>query len=278
MQISCTAIPIYPPDYDYAIQALITHNKNINTKLYFIFTNLYEYNLFYNKIVNLNLNHLKWDKIILGFQPKNNENIITIKKFYAVNQLLKEYQYVGVFDCETLFVKPMDTDIVYASIDQTRYFKSNYRFRKEHLIELSQLVGYNNDSLLINETENFSLYWWFNEICVYEKNKFNEFFEWLLKHENYNQIITNFISFDFLLYSIWLICNKGYRLKKYLTQYSLAGAAVETNYCDNNVSYEFMSYQDRNINHEQIEHIKVQIMIDRGIEHCSKEGERRWIG
>jgi len=58
----------------------------------------------------------------------------------------------------------------------------------------------------------------------------------------------------------------------------LAGAAVETNYCDDSVSYEFMSYQDRNINHAKIDHIKVQIMIDRDINHCLKEGERRWIG
>ena len=55
------------------------------------------------------------------------------------------------------------------------------------------------------------------------------------------------------------------------------GAMIETNYSNDETSYAFESFQDRNINHETIPHIKVQIMIDRDIKHCSNiEGVRRY--
>lgn len=278
MDNSCTIIPTYPPHYAYTINAIITHNQFVKSDLYLIFTNNQDYILFNQTISNLNLTHLRWKFLILDFVPRPQDNIITIKKFYAVEKLLTLYKYIGVFDSEILFVKTFDTDTVYQKIDDSKIFKSNKRHNSNHLFDLSSIMGYEENKILISETENFTQYWWFNEICVYEREKFSEFYQWFKEHKNYDNIINKFMSFDYLIYSIWLICNKQYKLKKHLKNYSLAGAAVETNYCDDSVSYEFLSYQDRNINHVNIEHIKVQIMIDRDINHCLKEGERRWIG
>ena len=275
---TCTILPTYPPHYSYTINAIITHNKFVKSDLYLVFTNNQNYLLFNQIISTLNILNLRWKFLILDFIPRPQDNIITIKKYYAVEKLIKLYKYVGVFDSEILFVKNFDTDIVYKKIDNSMIFKSNKRHNSNHLLDLSTIMGYEDNQLLVDETENFTQYWWFNEVCVYEREKFVEFYEWFKNNKNYDNIINKFMSFDYLIYSIWLICNKQYKLKKHLPNYSLAGAAVETNYCDDSISYEFLSYQDRNINHANIEHIKIQIMIDRDINHCLKEGERRWIG
>lgn len=276
MKNSCTLIPIYPPDFNYGLEALITHNKFCDTPLYFVFSSKVDYESF-SKIVSEGKNkNLKWNFIIAD-NLDSSFNIITAKKFFGVKYLSSQYKYIGVFDSEILFVKHFNTEKIYKEIHESKIFKSNKRHDSNHLKDLCKMLLLDNDERLIEQTENFTQYWWFNEICVYEQSLFLEFNDWLENHVNYKMIMKNFISFDYLIYSLWLICNKNYSLKKYLIDYSFAGAAIETNYRNNDISNNFKSYQDRNINHTEIDHIKVQIMIDRGEDHCKKEGEKKQI-
>lgn len=263
---SCTIIPVHPPHYEYALGALRTHEQFVGTNLYFVFSSDTDLNLFKQTQAD-GFNYLVYpDKLT------KEQNVITAKKFYAINELSKQYKYIGVFDSETLFVKEMDSDIVYKEICDSKIFKANVRRDSDHISDVAEMMGYLDNETLIQETEGFTLYWWFNEICVYEASLFNEFYEWLLNHPNASKITNEFKCFDYLLYSIWLVCNKGYKIKKYMSDYSWGGAAIETNYNSNEVSLQFGSYQDRNINHVSLEHIKVQIMLDRDSEHCKKEG------
>lgn len=273
MNNACTVIPIHYPKFNYGYNLLKSYIKNCDVPLYFTFTTIEEMNLF---LKNVNPNHIgKFSNIILDQSLINYKNIITVKKFYSVDVLSDTYQYIAVFDSETLFVKPMNNYLIYKEIDDSNFFKGNKRKSKTHLKDLATLMGYENDNRLLEQTQNFSQYWWLNEICVYEKTKFKEFFKWYKNHKNYEKMQNEFFCFDYLIYSIWLICNKNYFIKKYATNIICNGALVETNYSDDHISYEFKSYQDRNINHENIEHIKVQIMLDRDVHHCyNVEGVR----
>jgi hypothetical protein len=229
----------------------------------------------FQRSVPAELQHPRWQSIVVA--PNNEEGIITKKKLGALGILSQHYTYLAVFDCEVLFVKPMDTDTIYKEIVDSKLFKSNRRHNSTHLREVAKRMGYENNEVLVAQTEGFTQYWWFNEICVYEQTLFQEFYAWLIAHPNSHEILNDFACFDYLLYSMWLICNKGYRVKKHLSHISFAGAAIETNYNSNDISHTFQSYQDRNINHQEIDHIKVQIMVDRDWEHCQKEGQRLYL-
>lgn len=271
MKETCTVVPIHYPKFNYAIDLLNSHSKNIKSDLYFIFSSQEEYDIFLK--ITLKIGNLNYKKIILPEEINKYSNIITNKKFYAVNILSDQYKYISVFDCESLFVKPFNTDEIYKKIDDTKIFKSNRRRTSDHLKKLAVLMGYENNKVLLEETDNFLQYWWFNDICVYNTELFSEFYAWFLKKDNYKEMMNEFSCFDYLLYSMWLICNKNYKLKKYLQNIICNGAMIETNYDNNKISNIFQSYQDRNINHKEIEHIKVQIMLDRDINHCLSEGK-----
>lgn len=275
MTTACTLVPIHPPKFNYAYNLLDSHIANCNDSLYFIFTNEFEKNLFLKYLPVDKIN--KFSSIILDQSLINYKNIITVKKFYGIDILSKTYQYIAIFDSETLFVKPMNNYLVYEQIDKSRIFKGNKRESTSHLKDLARYMGYDQNEKLIKETENFTQYWWFNEICVYESENFKEFYDWYKAHKNYELMQNKFECFDYLIYSIWLICNKEYYIKKYMPNIICKGAMIETNYSDDATSYAFESFQDRNINHQSIPHIKVQIMIDRDINHCYNiEGVRRY--
>jgi hypothetical protein len=267
--MTCTVIPTYSPHFGFAYNALRTHCQFVESDLYFVFSSPEEVDKFRTGIPG-DLQEAKWKPIVTN--DLGGDGVITRKKLQAISTICGEYKYIGVFDSEILFVKRMDTDTIYREIFESKVFKSNRRATQHHLRGVATLMGYENNEKLVQETDDFFQYWWFNDICVYEQETFVEFYQWLQLHPNCSKMTTDFACFDYLLYSIWLICNKEFKLKKMLEGVVLAGAAIETNYDNDIVSYHFRSYQDRNVNHERIPHIKVQIMIDRDLQHCETEG------
>lgn len=275
----CTFVPTYYPKFQFALNFLRSHNKFVKTDLYFGFSTPEE-QLMFEKLVQESDQFEEISKHYgyLIIPCIGGRGVINQKKILAMNTLSNHYDYIGVFDDETIFVKPFDSSVIYKEISNSKSFKSN--LRNDHLTHLKgvadlMLLSENQD--LIKETDNFTQYWWFNEICVYESEYFKEFFSWLTKHENFVEMMTSFECFDYLLYSIWLITFKQFKLDKRMQNYSFGAGAIETNYDDDEISNEFVSYADRNVNHENIEHIKVQIMIDRSESFLKNLGNKKQI-
>jgi hypothetical protein len=275
----CTFVPTYYPKFHFALNFLRTHNKFAKTDLYFGFSTPNEQLMFENLVQKSDeFKEISKHYGYLIIPCIGGRGIINQKKILGVDALSNHYDYIGVFDDETVFVKPFDSSIIYEEIANSKSFKSN--LRNDHLTHLKgvadlMLLSENKD--LIRETDNFTQYWWFNEICVYETGYFKEFFNWLINHENSVEIMMSFECFDYLLYSMWLIAFKQFKLDKRMHNYSFGAGAVETNYDDDEISHEFASYADRNINHENIEHIKVQIMIDRSEAFLKKLSNKKLV-
>lgn len=276
----CTVVPTYLYKFDYAMNFLKSHNENLETDLYFVFSTVEEEQLFrYAVMMNRDFkdNSYKNYKYLI-VKGVGGSGLITQKKLWAVNELVKTYDYVAVLDDESLVVKSFDPNVVYKEIAEARSFKSNRR--NDHLYHLKSVAEKMNlvdNERLIEQTDNFTQYWWFNELCVYDAKYFKEFFDWLISHPNLKELLSSFECFDYLLYSIWLICNKEFTLDKRMQEYSFGAGAIETNYDDDEISYAFKSYADRNVNHNNIDHIKVQIMLDRTEEFVKKLGNKTLI-
>ena len=71
------------------------------------------------------------------------------------------------------------------------------------------------------------MYWWFNEIPVYKNDLFLEFYNWYINHENIHILRNEYHAFDFLVYGIWLICFKNYKIKNYDLPFECDFGAVE---------------------------------------------------
>jgi len=254
---TATIVPIYPPDYNYALNLLQTFNQHSNNDFYFVFSNIGEYELF-DSLTDIPYKYIIVNQELLSKYPNN---IINIKKFYGINEIIEEYDYVGVFDSETIFVKEFNSDLIYPKIFNDGVLKSNISTTSWLIKKSAELMGLVDNEILKEQTENYRYYWWFNEICVYEKNTFIEFMEYMNTHPNSQHILNDKDCFDYILYGIWLICFNGFTVKKYFTDRVFVDGAIEHNNEDA-VSIEFNSYIDRNTNHVISENIKAIIQLD----------------
>jgi hypothetical protein len=253
-----TIIPIHPPKYPNGIKLLESFHLYVVSDIWFIFSNQTDYLLF-RDLTTLDFNYL-----LLSEEYKSYGNIINAKKLFGVEEMFKlGYRYVGVFDSEVEFVKPFDTNTIYSDIFNSNKFKANYTNDASHIIkECAIAMKLDTNQRLIDLTKNFSVYWWFNDICVYEKNTFAEFIDWYKKHPNFTILRDDYLYFEYLIYSIWLICFKNFDVELLCSNMVFYIGAIETNQNDI-VSNIFKSAADANKNHKEIEHIKVLIQIDK---------------
>ena len=191
-------------------------------------------------------------------------NIITFKKIFGLYKIFYNYDYIGVFDAETQFVRKFDSDIIYPEIFNTKYLKCNTATGGGHIVKhVASIINLVENKKLLKETKNFTQYWWFNEIHVYEKNTFFEFFKFINQHKMKNSILNEFLCFDYILYGIWLICFRDFKCKHYFEGVDFSYGAIEYNK-DDNVTEIFNSYLDHTPNYQKYEKIKVIIQKDRG--------------
>jgi hypothetical protein len=255
-----TLIPVHLQKFNYALDTLESFYKfNKENNLYFIFSNIQEYEIFLTS-TNLNFN-----SIIIPDTIDLTKNPINIKKFYGLNYLFdKNFDLIGVLDADIRFVNYFDSQIIYHEIANLGYFKSNLSKYGGGIIKhIATKAQLDNNTKLINQTDNFTHYWWFNDICVYNKDLYLEFYNWLISLNNYHDIKNDFWCFDYLLYSIWLIVYKDYKIKLMDAENLYDWGALEHNFYSKNLSLTFKSYADAYSLSDTPEHIKIQLHIDR---------------
>jgi len=262
---TATVIPVHPPKFGYAMEAVKTWNKYSNNDLYFIFSYPDDEVLFRKNIEG------QYNTLVLPQELVHYKNPITVKKLWGVSQLIDAYDYVGVFDAEIKIVKPFNTDEIYPEIFQTKELKCNACMPSVDggaVVKNNSLtMGIAGNENLIRETENFKWYWWFNEICVYESATFDEFMTFLKNSGGLEIYYNEYWCFDYLLYGIWLLAFKNFKTKKFFPDKKFGFGAIEHNQFNvGNISDEFKSYMDSNMHPERHDHIKVQFHMDRYID------------
>ena len=144
----------------------------------------------------------------------NRANIPTIKKFYGLNLLKDNFDYIAAIDCECLFLKHFDTYEIFDEIWRTKssFFRNRCRSHNEiFLRNISYCIGLENNEKLIKETDDFSYSNWFNDIPVYKSDTLDDFFDWMFNNKAsngttiYKNIKQNFCCFDYWVYWFWLI-------------------------------------------------------------------------
>ena len=228
MKKSCTIIPTHSSKFKYAYDLLKSFNEFVESDndLYLIFTNELEYEVFDKNLIKFFTPIFLCKSLRKSL--RNEESIVNVKKFDALKQLCGKYEYYGVFDCDTLFVKKCNLHNIYEEIGSKNNIKSNTSTRGAAILKkCSKFLNLSNNETLIKETKNFSVYWWFNEIPVYKNDLFLEFYNWYINHENIHILRNEYHAFDFLVYGIWLICFKNYKIKNYDLPFECDFGAVE---------------------------------------------------
>jgi hypothetical protein len=268
MNKTATIITTHLPKFHYSFNFLESYIKYVEQPhdLYFIFTNEDEakhFNLQSNfKYVN------NYKPLILSESLRNKGSIVNVKKFFALNSIISEYDYVGVYDCESEFIKNCNLDLVYKDISSYDYIKANVSKIGGNIVKIAAgFMGLDTNESLIKETQNYSLYWWFNEIPVYKKELFIEFYDWYKSHPNLDVFESEYYAFDYIIYVIWLVCFKQFKIKNIELPFECEIAAIEDFRLSQEqkdvISETFQSYWSVNgANHKKYHKIKLIVHAD----------------
>jgi hypothetical protein len=263
---SCTIVPTHPSKFKWAYSLLDSYLEFVNQPhdLYFIFTSESDADEFKKYSKNPN----SYKELILSQPLRNKKSIINVKKYFGLFCLKSEYDYIGVFDCESKFVKKCNLDEIYYDVASKKYFKANEATDGSNIIKhIAETLKLNYNKNLLNQTNYYSVYWWFNEVPVYDMKYFSEFINWFYNLENIDEIQNDYYCFDFLVYSIWLICFKNFKIKTYKTSIKFGCGAVEE-FRENDINKDeisklFDSYWSTNFNnHINYEKIKILFQVD----------------
>jgi hypothetical protein len=263
---TCTIIPTHLPKFHWAYTLLDSYSEFVEQPhdLYFVFTNEVEASQFKTNVKNAN----SYKELILSQPLRNKKSIVNVKKYFALFTLKDEYDYIGVFDCESKFVKKCNLDEVYSDIISKKYFKANESIVGSDIIKhIAETLKLNYNKNLLKQTNYYSVYWWFNEIPVYDMKYFGEFANWFYNLENINEINDDYYFFDYLVYSIWLICFKNFKIKTYNTSIKFDCGSVEefrvSQSIKDEISQLFDSHWSTNFsNYDKFEKIKILFQTD----------------
>jgi hypothetical protein len=145
------------------------------------------------------------------------KNPVSIKKYYAIRELKDKYDYIAAIDCECVFLKKTDSGLLMDTIwKEGTYLSCNKSKTGARDVRIClDALGLGENKLLIQETENKTVTWWFNEIPVYKSDTLDDFFNWLNSEGRYSIVYNEWSCFDYLVYVIWLILCKNKHLKVY---------------------------------------------------------------
>lgn len=227
-------IPIHPPKFHFIYN--LTKKLNIINKccdIVLIFSNENEYNEFIYKD--------EFKTIILPPNYKTN-NIVTFKKFHALNILKQNYSYYIVCDSE---IDIIDENFTYENILMkiNEFYNSKKIFSGEsNAIDTQEITqtscnifkSTDDKNKLKKLTRNYTLYYWWSDLPVYKGSHLDDFFSKI--NYDMNSLVWN--HFDHKIYLNYLVLYYNFKFIN-ITPIIGRGWSLE-------------SYKDKNINNLEI--------------------------
>jgi len=237
---SCFIIPTWPPHYHY-LDFLNNLPDILDFDIYLVLsyredlTNLesLNYKNIYKTIIIENYLDRKYIDDILN-KSIEEQGIITLKKYIALDILKDKYEYLCTVDSESEFVstnsvyeklkKYCDRKIIIGStVDSTRNVTNSFFVMSQNeLVKVVEKI--NNESILlfngedieeINSKINNRFYFWYSDIPVYDSKILIDFFNHIkFNSDSYIEFSKrlNYYIFDYISYAYYCILYKDYNI------------------------------------------------------------------
>lgn len=213
-------IPVYPPHYGY-LNFLNNLPNDLEFDIYFILSykedleTLKSYN--YNQIYKTIILEEKFNRDFISKIISSNV-IITFKKFYGINMLKNQYEYIAAVDSEVEFIS---VDNVYEKFKQQsnlkKVFGSTVTGKRGSFLKriIEESATFFKDSIDELKTKTYDLnhYFWFSDIPIYDTKIASKFFEYL-DFENYESFVDklSWYIFDYISYIYYCVLYENYEL------------------------------------------------------------------
>ena len=232
MNKACFLAPIHPPKFNYGLELVKSYNTYYDDDhIYLIFSSQEDSNLFQQLANGLNycsiitpwiysalppsdekFNNLKllFENTSFRFEKSHSlfsGSYTTEKKFHGLKWLFEntEFENVGVIDVDSIFTKTVDYEQLFKLwYERGVIYSSKFDYAPFPII-MSPLRFFNDtERLKIQElTQNFSVYFWFYDIPVFNKTHFTNFMDYIKFPEISKDLV--WLDFDFIFYAYYLI-------------------------------------------------------------------------
>jgi hypothetical protein len=209
MNAACFLAPIHAPKFDYGINFVTSYNKFYpDNHIFLVFSNSKEAFDFYKLAKGL-----RYRSIICTNPPGDSPT--TEKKFYGLQWIFShtEFVNVGVVDVDCSFTKTVDyADLFVKYYERGILFGNNYEFAPPPMIQ-GPLKFYNeqDQEQLTHITQGHRVYFWFNDIPVFNKEHFLNFVQYINYPARVHEL--TWFDFDFNIYGYYLLVKGIFKLE-----------------------------------------------------------------
>lgn len=215
MSKSCIMAPVHRPGFHFGLNWVKTYNEHFDDDhIFLVFSNDEECNEFKSQAGDLRYRSIVCRETLYCSKPISQKKIIGLQYIYSNT----DFEKVGVMDVDTEFTKNIDYDKSFTEyLDRKTIYGSHINnkgiidgpargaamrfFSTEDVIKLSEI------------TDDFAIYYWFNDIPIYEKKHFNNFLDYI----DYVHVVDRigYPDFDYILYTYYLLVNDLIKLEVY---------------------------------------------------------------
>jgi hypothetical protein len=213
-------IPVYPPHYKY-LNFLNNLSNDLEFDIYFVLSYREDYKILetynFNKVYKVILLEEEFDYDFIS-KIINKKVIITFKKYYAINILKEQYEYIAAVDSEVEFIS---IDNIYEKFKYQSGLKKIFGAnvtgeRREFLrkiIEESAIFFQDNIDDLKMKTYDLTYYFWFSDIPIYDTKITSKFLKYI-DFDNYEKFIDkiSWYVFDYISYIYYCVLYENYEL------------------------------------------------------------------
>ena len=222
---SCFLAPIHAPKFNDGLHFIKSYNQYYrDDHIFLVFSSNAEKEQF-----AILANGLRYRSIVCD-QIKSS-GIITEKKYYGLIHIFQNtnFENVGVVDVDTEFFKTVDYSDLFIKYNERGILWGNdYEFCPDPMTKSpAKFFNIEDQAIIASRSSNFRVYFWFNDIPVYNRSYFLDFIKYI-DYENRCSELT-WVDFDFMIYGYYLLLKDYFIINPFM---------IDDNKMSNNVFIE----------------------------------------
>ena len=209
---ACFLVPIHPPKFEYGIEFVKSYNQYYSDDhVYLVFSSEDDSEEFY-KLAN----GLRY-KSIVHYKVKT-PCPVTEKKYYGLQYIFNftQFENVGVVDIDSVFTRTVDYPQLFEAYNQRGIFwGNNYDWSPVPIIASPLKFFPQDDQKKLNTIlEDCRIYFWFNDLPVYNKKYFLDFIQYIDYNSRYKELV--WFDFDYNIYAYYLLVKGVFTIKPFM--------------------------------------------------------------
>jgi len=209
---ACFLVPIHPPKFEYGLAFVQSYNQYYkDSNIFLVFSSEDDAEEFQKLAQGLRY------RSIVHYKVKTSCPV-TEKKYYGLQFIFNftEFENVGVVDIDSVFTRTVDYPRLFEEYNQRGVFwGNNYDWAPTPIIASPLKFFPQEDQKKLTEIlQDCRVYFWFNDLPVYNKKYFLDFIKYIDYNRRYKELV--WFDFDYNIYAYYLLVKGLFTVKPFM--------------------------------------------------------------